>query len=125
METRRATQATGAALVKYQVLLAGKARAVELTRVDDVWKISLDGKELDASAVEVSPNTFSVLLNGESHQIRIAPRVDGTLTLHTGLAEYQAEVNDPRQWRGRKHGALEVQGRQQIAHGPGESARHW
>lgn len=115
METRRAAQATGVALVKYQVLLAGKARAVELTRLDDAWKISLDGKELDASAVEVSPNTFSVLLNGESHQIRIAPRANGTLTLHTGLAEYQAEVNDARQWRGRKHGALEVQGRQQIA----------
>jgi len=35
--------------------------------------------------------------------------------VHTGLAEYQAEVNDPRLWRGRKHGVLDVAGRQQIA----------
>jgi biotin carboxyl carrier protein len=100
--------------VKYEVLLAGKTRVVELARVEDDWKISLDGKELDASVAEVAPNTFSVLLNGESHQIRVAPRADGTLTMHTGLAEYHAEVTDPRVWRGRRHGTLEVEGRQQV-----------
>jgi biotin carboxyl carrier protein len=124
MEARRAASATGAALVKYDVLIAGKVRVVEVARVEQAWTVRLDGKELDASVVEVSPNTFSVLLNGESHQIRIAPRADGTLTLHTGLAEYHAEVNDPRQWRGRKHGAAEVQGRQQItAPMPGKVVR--
>ena len=101
--------------MKYEVILAGTTRVVEIAPVQDGWKISLDGKELDAGVLEVAPNTFSVLLNGESHQIRIAPRPDGTLTLHTGLAEYHAEVNDPRLWRGRKHGALDVAGRQQIA----------
>jgi biotin carboxyl carrier protein len=110
--------------VKYEVLLAGKTRLVDLARVEDDWKISLDGKELDASVAEVAPNTFSVLLNGESHQIRVAPRADGTLTLHTGLAEYHAEVTDPRVWRGRRHGALEVEGRQQItAPMPGKVVR--
>lgn len=101
--------------MKYEVLLGGKTRLVELTRHDGVLEISLDGKPLDANAVEVAPNTFSVLLNGDSHQIRVAPRSDGTLILHTGLAEYHAEVNDPRSWRGRRHGALEAEGRQQVA----------
>jgi len=100
--------------VKYEVLLAGKTTVVELVRQDGAWKITLDGNPLDADAAEVAPNTFSVLLNGESHQIRIAPRPDGTLTLHTGLAEYHAEVTDPRIWRGRRHGVLEAQGRQHI-----------
>jgi biotin carboxyl carrier protein len=110
--------------VKYEVLLAGKSRLVEIARVDDDWKISLDGNEIDASVAEVAPNTFSVLLNGESHQIRIAPRADGTLTLHTGLAEYHAEVSDPRIWRGRRHGALEAEGRQQVtAPMPGKVVR--
>jgi biotin carboxyl carrier protein len=110
--------------VKYEVLLAGKTRVVELARVADDWTISLDGKELDASVAEVAPNTFSVLLNGESHQIRIAPRADGTLTVHTGRAEYHAEVIDPRVWRGRRHGTLEVEGRQQVtAPMPGKVVR--
>jgi biotin carboxyl carrier protein len=110
--------------VKYEVLLAGKTRVVELTRQNGAWKISLDGNTLDASAVEVAPNIFSVLLSGDSHQIRIAPRPDGTLTLHTGLAEYHAEVTDPRSWRGRRQGAVEAEGRQQItAPMPGKVVR--
>jgi biotin carboxyl carrier protein len=110
--------------VKYEILLAGKSRVVEFTQQNDAWKISLDGNALDANAVEVAPNIFSVLLNGESHQIRIAPRPDGTLTLHTGLAEYHAEVTDPRSWRGRRHGAVEAEGRQQItAPMPGKVVR--
>ena len=100
--------------MKYEVRLAGKTRMVELARPNGVLKISVDGEPLDADAVEVAPHTFSVLLNGESHQIRVAPRADGTLTLHTGVAEYHAEVSDPRSWRGR-HGALEAEGRQQVA----------
>jgi biotin carboxyl carrier protein len=100
--------------VKYEVVVGGKMRVVELVRVDEEWQISLDGNELDMSIVEVAPYTFSVLLKGESHQIRIVPRPDGTLTLHSGLAEYHGEVTDPRLWRGRRHGALEAEGRQQI-----------
>ena len=101
--------------MRYEVLLGGKTRVVELAQQDGAWKITLDGNVLDANAVEVAPNTFSVLLNGESHQVRIAPRSDGSLTLHVGLAEYHAEVADPRSWRGRRHGAAEAEGRQQIA----------
>ncbi len=110
--------------MKYEVLPAGKTRVVELSRSNDEWKISLDGTEMNASVAEVAPNTFSVLLNGESHQIRIAPRTNGTLTLYSGFAEYQAEVSDPRLWRGRKHGALQAEGRQQItAPMPGKVVR--
>ena len=110
--------------MKYEVLLAGKTRTVELARLDNTWKISLDGNEMDASAAEVAPNTFSVLLNGESHQVRIAPRPDGTLTLYTGVTEFHVEVTDPRVWRGRRHGALQAEGRQQItAPMPGKVVR--
>ena len=101
--------------MKYEVLLAGRTRVVELTRQNGAWMIALDGDALDASAVEVAPNIFSVLLNGESHQVRIAPRTDGSLVLYTGPVEYHAEVADPRAWRGRRHGALEAQGPQQVA----------
>lgn len=110
--------------MKYEVFLAGKTRVVELIQQNGTWKISLDGDALDANAVEVAPHTFSVLLNGESHQIRVAPRPDGSLTLYTGLAEYDATVTDPRSWRGRRHGALEAEGRQQItAPMPGKVVR--
>jgi len=101
--------------MKYEVHIGGKTRVVELTRDSERWSVSLDGIALDADAVEIATNTFSILLDGESHEVRVAPSADGSLTLHTGLAEYVAEVADPRAWRGRRHGALEVEGRQQIA----------
>ena len=101
--------------MKYEVHIGGKTRVVELTRNSESWRVSLDGVALDADAVEIATNTFSILLGGESFEVRVAPMPDGSLTLHTGVVEYVAEVVDPRAWRGRRHGALEAEGRQQIA----------
>jgi len=101
--------------MKYEVHIGGKTRVVEFTRNSEKLQISLDGNLLDADAVEVATNTFSILIDGESWEVRVAPRPDGSLTLHTGIAECIAEVTDPRAWRGRRHGAMEVEGRQQIA----------
>lgn len=101
--------------MKYEIHINGKTRTVELTRDAEKWRISLDGISLDADAVEIATNTFSILLDGESHEVRIAPLPGGGLVLHSGMAEYVAEAVDPRAWRGRRHGALEAEGRQQIA----------
>jgi biotin carboxyl carrier protein len=101
--------------MKYEVRIGGKARVVEFTRNSEKLQISLDGNLLDADAVEVATNTFSILIDGESWEVRVAPRTDGSLTLHTGIAEYIAEVVDPRAWRGRRHGTMEAEGRQQVA----------
>jgi biotin carboxyl carrier protein len=100
--------------MKYDIHIAGKTRTVELTRNGARWQISLDGTATDVDAIEIAPGIFSVLLNGESHEIRVAPNPDGTLTIHDGPNEFKAEVADPRAWRGRKHGAVEAEGRQQI-----------
>jgi biotin carboxyl carrier protein len=104
--------------MKFEVQLTSSAgkrfRTVELEREADRWKISLDGQPVNADAVEIAPNTLSLLLEGQSYQVRITPSSEGALTLQTGLQEFTAEVVDPRAWRGRKHGALEAEGRQQV-----------
>ena len=110
--------------MKYEVRIGGKTRVVEFARNSEKLRISLDGNLLDADAVEVATNTFSILIDGESWEVRVAPLPDGSLTLHTGTAEYVAEVVDPRAWRGRRHGAMEAEGRQQIvAPMPGKVVR--
>jgi biotin carboxyl carrier protein len=110
--------------MKYEVRIGGRMRVVELTRNSENWRVALDGKPLDANAVEVATNTFSILIEGESWEVRVAPGPDGSLILHTGIAEFIAEVEDPRAWRGRKHGAMEAEGRQQInAPMPGKVVR--
>lgn len=104
--------------MKFEVLLASpsgtRTCVVDLERVADGWRILLDGQPVDADAVEVAPNTLSILLRGESHEIRIAPLADSRLNIQTGVREFSAEVTDPRSWRGRRLPHVEVQGRQQI-----------
>jgi biotin carboxyl carrier protein len=100
--------------MKFEVAINNTRRIVELERDANGWRISLDGEVVDADAVEIAPNIFSILLNGKSYEIRVTPTPAGSLTLQTGRHEFIAEVTDPRAWRGRRHGALEAEGRQQI-----------
>jgi biotin carboxyl carrier protein len=103
--------------VKFEIQLGGahgKTRIVELLRDAGRWRITLDGLPVDADATEIAPNIFSILLNGQSHEVRVAPSPDGSLTLQAAHHEFTAEVIDPRAWRGRHHAAGEAEGRQQI-----------
>ncbi len=110
--------------MKFEVCIGKHTRVVELERKDDRWRIALDGQSVDADAVEIAPNTFSILLRGQSHEIRVTPSPNGTLTLQTGIDEFTAEVIDPRAWSGRRHTAVETEGRQQIvAPMPGKVVR--
>ena len=89
-------------------------RVVELERDGDAYRVLLDGKAVEADAVQISPSTISILLNGQSYEIHVTPMPEGKLKLQTGPHEFTAEVVDPRAWKGRKHNVLEAEGRQQI-----------
>jgi biotin carboxyl carrier protein len=104
--------------MKYEIHLesvAGKTKhVVDLQKAGSCYKVSLDGQPVDADVILAAPNAVSVILNGSAFEIHIAPSLDGTYKLQTGPHEFQADVRDPRSWRGRKQGALEAEGRQQI-----------
>jgi biotin carboxyl carrier protein len=91
-----------------------RTRIVELECADGRWQVTLDGVAVQADALEIAPNTISILLRGESHEIRIARQPDGKLSIQTGLREFSAEVTDTRSWRGRHSSHVEMEGRQQI-----------
>jgi len=111
-------------LVKYEVHISGKMRDVEFERGASGWRVTLDGRPVTADVVEIAPNTLSILLDGQSHEIRVTPSPDGRLKLQTSTREFTAEVIDPRAWRGRRHGQTEAEGRQQIvAPMPGKVVR--
>ena len=104
--------------MKFEVRLTSsfgqQSRLVELERHGDRWKITLDGQPVNADVVEVAPNVVSVLLEGQAFEFSVTPSADGALQLRTGYQEFSADVADPRAWRGRRHGALEAEGRQQV-----------
>jgi biotin carboxyl carrier protein len=104
--------------MKFEIHIAappGKkaTRVVELQHINNTLHISLDGLPVQTDAVEIGPNTFSILLSGQSFEVRVTPLPDGTLQLQAAEHEFIAEVIDPRAWRGR-HTAAEAEGRQQI-----------
>jgi biotin carboxyl carrier protein len=110
--------------MKFEILIANQTRTVELERDAGRWRISVNGMPTGADALEIAPNIFSILLNGQSHEVRITPAADGTLALQTTHHEFIAAVIDPRAWSGRRHGAVEAEGRQQItAPMPGKVVR--
>ena len=109
--------------MKLEVHISGQNRAVELQRDAGGWRATIDGQSA-ADVVEIAPNTLSVLLAGQSHEICVTPSPDGKLNLQAGTQEFSAEVLDPRTWSGRRHGGVEAEGRQQIiAPMPGKVVR--
>jgi biotin carboxyl carrier protein len=104
--------------MRFEVQLASptgkRTHTVDLERMGDQWRIVLDGEPVSCDVVEIAQNTLSIIIRGESHEIRVARSPEGLLSIQTGLREFTAEVNDQRSWRGRRLGQVEVEGRQQI-----------
>jgi len=112
--------------MKFEIQLTGargtRKHIVEFER--DVSTVSLDGQPVDADAIQIGPNVVSVKLGAQSFEFHISRSPDGTLKLRCGQHEFSADLTDPRAWRGRKHGAVEVEGRQEIlAPMPGKVVR--
>jgi biotin carboxyl carrier protein len=104
--------------MKFEVALTGPSgkqkRIVELERASENWRVTLDGQPVDADVVEIAPHILSVLLHGKSFEVRLSTSADDSLKIQTGSLEFTAEVIDPRAWRGRRHGHVEAEGRQQV-----------
>ena len=114
--------------MRYEVQLASsseeKSHVIELERDASGWRVTLDGRPVAVDAVEIAPNTISILLDGQSFEISVTPSPEGKLKLQTGTREFTAEIIDPRAWSGRRHANVEVEGRQQIvAPMPGKVVR--
>jgi len=104
--------------MKFEVQLEGMGgkltRIVELERENEGYRILVDGAKVDADAIQISPSTISILLDGQSFVVHVTPMREGRVKLQTGPHEYTAEVVDPRAWKGRKQSVVEAEGKQQI-----------
>jgi biotin carboxyl carrier protein len=114
--------------MKFEVQLdsvAGKTQhVVDLQKQSSSYRVLLDGQPVNAEVILAAPNAVSVILDGIVFEVHVAPSLEGTYKLQIGPHEFQAEARDPRAWRGKKHGSLEAEGRQQIvAPMPGKVVR--
>jgi biotin carboxyl carrier protein len=113
--------------VKLGIELGGQLHTVELVLVGERLCCHLDGRVLAADAVEVTSGVYSILMGGESMEVRVEPRAEagvGGVHVTVGSREFSADVRDPRQWRRHRGAAAEAEGRQQVlAPMPGKIVR--
>ncbi len=104
--------------MKLLISVDGRPGELEFDRSDGNYRFRYtsersDGRQHEASLVEVEPGIFSVLLNGNSHEVKVVTGPDGYYVDLEGLRSV-VEVRDPRAvTRGRRGGLGE--GRQIVS----------
>ena len=112
--------------VRVEIELGGKTRTVEWTVADGRTHWMINGRAAVADAVEVGNGVYSILIGGESLEVRVErePGLGGRLRVIVGGREYSGFVRDPRAWRKHRGAAAEVEGAQQVlAPMPGKIVR--
>jgi biotin carboxyl carrier protein len=99
---------------------------VELTRPADQpsrLTTTIDGRRVEADAVQISPGVYSILVNGRSFEVHAQAATDHLL-LHTASHQFRLEIVDPRFWRRGRDGGIGLAGPQQVpAPMPGKVVR--
>lgn len=112
--------------MKLEISVAGNLRTVDFTAVDGRFRWAIDGRALDADAVEVGSGVYSILIGGESLEARVEKVAGQASRLRVIVAgrEYAVELHDPRQWHKNRGATAEAEGAQQvIAPMPGKIVR--
>jgi len=103
--------------MKLTIELDGKTRTVEIgadaARGGGRLLCAIDGRSVEADAIEVAPGVYSILIEGTSFEVRVEPYAAG-LRVGVGGREYAARIRDPRQWRRNRGAAEEAEGSQRV-----------
>src|SRR2546425_744284 len=112
----------------YDINLGSKTYRLELTKASDAsfdfgsaphhtvtdrWACRLDGREIPVDAVQISPDVLSLVVNGESFEVRNERAGEGQRLFIGGL-RYELSVRDPRSLRGRMRAGLTDAGPQRV-----------
>jgi biotin carboxyl carrier protein len=112
--------------VKLEIEFGGKMRTVELASAAGRTQWTVDGRSVEADAVEVGNGIYSILIEGESLEARVerAPGPGGRLRVFVAGHEYSMLAHDPRARRKQRGAAAEAEGAQHVlAPMPGKIVR--
>lgn len=99
--------------MKLEIELNGTRRSVEVSREGKRSNFAIDGRAMDADAIEVAPGIYSIIIDGAAFEARVEETVTG-LRIAAGQTEFLVAVQDPRKWNPSRSGALEAEGRQRV-----------
>jgi biotin carboxyl carrier protein len=103
--------------MKAEVRIGGLLRQIEVeTTGPNQFAISSEAsgrKDSKIDAIEVAPNTYSILVNGRAFEAVVMPTAEGA-RVRCGGREFHAIVSDPRAWRRGRGALFGSEGKQQI-----------
>ena len=99
--------------MKVDVTLQGRRHTVELTHAGERSQWKIDGREVEADALEISHGAYSVIVDGGSFEVQVEESSTGLRVVADGY-EYSAAIENPRERKKDRAGAAEAQGRQNI-----------
>jgi biotin carboxyl carrier protein len=109
--------------MKIEIQLGSVRKSVEVRDANGKIEFAVDGRQLQAEAVQVADGIYSILIDGQSFEATIESR-GSLLGVTVGGRQYTGEIHDPRQLKHRRGGGVEAEGRQQIvAPMPGKVVR--
>jgi biotin carboxyl carrier protein len=100
--------------LKCEIELDGKLRGVELIHTGQRACWTIDGRTLDADAVEVSPGVYSILIDGKSFEARVESQSDSDLRVTVAGREFDVAIRDSRKWNRGRTTEAEAEGPQQV-----------
>ena len=100
--------------MKWEIELGGKLRGVQLINVGEHARWNIDGRALDADAVEVSPGIYSILIGGKSFEARVDAKSGSEFRVSVAGIEFNAAVCDSRKWMRNRAAGVEAEGRQPV-----------
>jgi len=110
--------------MKLEVRLGKLTRQVEIQRTGPN-QFAIGGEEESAqiNAIEVAPNTYSILIDGRAFEAVVVPAPEGMRVRCRGQ-DFYATVLDPRSWRRERSAIFETEVQQRItAPMPGKVVR--
>lgn len=100
--------------MKIEIELDGKSRSVEMIHTGERDRWTIDGRPIDADAVEVSPGIYSILIAGQSFEAGVAPERDSALCITVANRERRVTIRDLRKWTRNRGLGAEAEGSQPL-----------
>ena len=109
--------------MKLELTIGDRARHLEIEQRGGQFQFRIDGRAVTADVMQVQPEVYSVLIDGEAFEARIECGASG-LRVQIDGREFPIAVADPRQWRRDRNQIAAAEGLQQIVSSmPGKVVR--
>jgi biotin carboxyl carrier protein len=101
--------------VQYEIEIGGRVRQVVVHRTGSTFVVAIDGVERVVDAVPIDPETWSLLIEGSSHEVTVAPQGhSGDSLASVGQVPIVVSLNGRRRPGRKEDGAEAASGSQRV-----------